>query len=146
MKAVVCTELGPPEKLEIQEIELGEINDDQILVTVEAAGINFPDALLVQGKYQVLLDPPFIPGNEIAGIVKENVAATALGKLVFSGKVDISGWGSGSLTPGDRYFLNGDGLLSTAPPTGSGEFVTLVGEALDANTFAINIDTPVELS
>ena len=82
----------------------------------------------------------------VAGIVKENVAATALGKLVFSGKVDISGWGSGSLTPGDRYFLNGDGLLSTAPPTGSGEFVTLVGEALDANTFAINIDTPVELS
>jgi len=72
LKAVVCTELGPPEKLEIQEIELGEINDDQILVTVEAAGINFPDALLVQGKYQVLLDPPFIPGNEIAGIVKES--------------------------------------------------------------------------
>ena len=41
-------------------------------MTVEAAGINFPDALLVQGKYQVLLDPPFIPGNEIAGIVKES--------------------------------------------------------------------------
>ena len=82
----------------------------------------------------------------VAGLVKENVAATALGKLVFSGKVDISGWGSGSLSPGDRYFLNGDGLLSTAPPTGSGEFVTLVGEALDANTFAINIDVPVLLS
>ena len=74
MKAVVCTELGPPEKLEIQEIELGEINDDQILVTVEAAGINFPDALLVQGKYQVLLDPPFIPGNEICLLYTSDAA------------------------------------------------------------------------
>ena len=82
----------------------------------------------------------------VAGIVKENVAATSLGVLVFSGKIDVSGWGSGSLSPGDRYFLNGDGLMSTAPPTGSGEYITLVGEALDANTLAINIDTPVLLS
>ena len=71
MKAVVCTELGSPDKLEIQEVELSEINDNQVLINVEAAGVNFPDALLVQGKYQVVLDPPFIPGNEIAGIVKE---------------------------------------------------------------------------
>ena len=65
MKAVVCTELGSPDKLEIQEVELSEINDNQVLINVEAAGVNFPDALLVQGKYQVVLDPPFIPGNEI---------------------------------------------------------------------------------
>jgi len=71
LKAVVCTELGSPEKLEIQELELPKITKDQVLVNVEAAGINFPDALLVQGKYQILLDPPFIPGNEIAGIIKE---------------------------------------------------------------------------
>ena len=71
MKAVVCTELGSPDKLEIQEVELSEINENQVLIDVEAAGVNFPDALLVQGKYQVVLDPPFIPGNEIAGIVKE---------------------------------------------------------------------------
>ena len=70
MKAIVCTELGSPEKLEIQEIELPKINDDQVLIQVQAAGINFPDALLVQGKYQVVQDPPFIPGNEIAGIIK----------------------------------------------------------------------------
>ena len=71
MKAIVCTELGSPEKLEIQEIELPKINDDQVLIQVQAAGVNFPDALLVQGKYQVVQDPPFIPGNEIAGIIKE---------------------------------------------------------------------------
>jgi NADPH2:quinone reductase len=71
LKAIVCTELGSPEKLEIQEIELPKINDDQVLIQVQAAGVNFPDALLVQGKYQVVQDPPFIPGNEIAGIIKE---------------------------------------------------------------------------
>ena len=71
MKAIVCTELGSPDKLEVQELKLPKINDDQVLIHVQAAGINFPDALLVQGKYQVLLNPPFIPGNEIAGIIKE---------------------------------------------------------------------------
>ena len=71
MKAIVCTELGSPKKLKIQELELPKITKDQVLVDVQAAGVNFPDALLVQGKYQVVLDPPFIPGNEIAGIIKE---------------------------------------------------------------------------
>ena len=71
MKAIVCTELGSPKKLKIQEIELPKITKDQVLIDVQAAGVNFPDALLVQGKYQVVLDPPFIPGNEIAGIIKE---------------------------------------------------------------------------
>jgi len=71
LRAVVCTELGSPDKLGIQEIYLPEINDNQVLIDVEAAGVNFPDALLVQGKYQVVIDPPFIPGNEIAGIVKK---------------------------------------------------------------------------
>ena len=71
MKAVVCTELGEPSKLKVQDIDLGDVGDNQLLISVEAAGVNFPDALLVQGKYQVVIDPPFIPGNEIAGIVKE---------------------------------------------------------------------------
>ena len=71
MKAVVCTELGEPSKLKVQEIDLGDVGDNQLLISVEAAGVNFPDALLVQGKYQIVIDPPFIPGNEIAGIVKE---------------------------------------------------------------------------
>ena len=82
----------------------------------------------------------------VAGMMKEAVAATAIGKLVFSGKIDVSGWGAGALTPGDRYFLSGSGALSSTPPSTEGEFITLVGEALDANTLALNIDTPVLLS
>ena len=84
MKAVVCTELGEPSKLKVQEIDLGDVGDNQLLISVEAAGVNFPDALLVQGKYQIVIDPPFIPGNEIAGIVKEvgNNVSTKVGTKV----------------------------------------------------------------
>lgn len=71
MKAVVCTKLGDPDLLEIQEIDKPSISDNDILIKVEAAGVNFPDALLVQGKYQIVIDPPFVPGNEVCGIIED---------------------------------------------------------------------------
>ena len=71
MKAVVCTKLGEPNLLEIKEVDKPTINKDEVLIKVEVAGVNFPDALLVQGKYQIVIDPPFIPGNEVCGIIKE---------------------------------------------------------------------------
>ena len=64
MKAVVCTKLGEPNLLEIKEVDKPTINKDEVLIKVEVAGVNFPDALLVQGKYQIVIDPPFIPGND----------------------------------------------------------------------------------
>ena len=70
MKALLCTELGDPELLNVSEVDIPNIGDDEVLVKVEAAGVNFPDALLVQGKYQIVIDPPFIPGNEICGVVE----------------------------------------------------------------------------
>ena len=70
MKALLCTELGDPELLNVSEIDIPNLGDDEVLVKVEAAGVNFPDALLVQGKYQVVIDPPFVPGNEICGVVE----------------------------------------------------------------------------
>ncbi len=71
MKAVVCTKLGEPNLLEIQEIDKPSISENDILIKVEAAGVNFPDALLVQGKYQIVMDPPFVPGNEVCGIIED---------------------------------------------------------------------------
>ena len=62
MKAVVCTKLGEPNLLEINEVDKPTIGKDEVLIKVEVAGVNFPDALLVQGKYQIVIDPPFIPG------------------------------------------------------------------------------------
>ena len=71
MKAVVCTKLGEPNLLEIKEVDKPTIGKDEVLIKVEVAGVNFPDALLVQGKYQIVIDPPFIPGNEVCGIIKD---------------------------------------------------------------------------
>ena len=69
MKSVICTKLGEPSLLEIKEIDQPSITEEHVLIKVEAAGVNFPDALLVQGKYQVVLDPPFTPGNEVFGVI-----------------------------------------------------------------------------
>jgi NADPH:quinone reductase len=85
MKALLCTELGDPELLNVSEVDIPNLGDDEVLVKVEAAGVNFPDALLVQGKYQIVIDPPFIPGNEICGVVESagsNVSIPAGTKVI----------------------------------------------------------------
>ena len=71
MKAVVCTKIGDPNLLEIKDIEIPKPSKNEVLVKVQAAGVNFPDALMVQGKYQIVMDPPFTPGNEVCGYVEE---------------------------------------------------------------------------
>ena len=81
----------------------------------------------------------------VAGMVIEAVTANATAKLIFAGKIDVTGWSGGNLTPGSRYFLNGSGAISTTPPSSANQYVVLVGEALNANTLALNIDVPVLL-
>jgi NADPH2:quinone reductase len=69
MRALVCHEYGPPESLVIEELPDPVPGDNEVLVDVAAAGINFPDVLVIAGKYQVKAPTPFIPGNEAAGTV-----------------------------------------------------------------------------
>ena len=69
MSAVVCESFGPVENLLIKSIPLPTIDNDEVLIQVNAAGVNFPDSLLVQGLYQMKPERPFIPGNEVAGII-----------------------------------------------------------------------------
>ena len=69
MRALVCNEYGPPESLAIEEHDDPIPGEGQIVIDVAAAGINFPDVLSVAGTYQVKTPPPFVPGNEAAGIV-----------------------------------------------------------------------------
>ena len=71
MKAVLCKEYGPPEKLSVEDVAALKPGKGQVVVTVKACGVNFPDALIIQGKYQMKPPFPFSPGSEIAGIVKE---------------------------------------------------------------------------
>ena len=63
--------IGDPNLLEIKDIETPKPSKNEVLVKVQAAGVNFPDALMVQGKYQIVMDPPFTPGNEVCGYVEE---------------------------------------------------------------------------
>ena len=70
MKAVVCREHGMPDKLElVQDWPDPAVGDNDVLIRVKAAGLNFPDVLVIQGKYQFQPDLPFIPGNECSGEV-----------------------------------------------------------------------------
>ena len=94
MKAVICKEHGMPEKLELaQDWPEPEVGEQDILIDIKAAGLNFPDVLMIQGKYQMQPDMPFIPGGECAGVV------SAVGAKVSRFKVGdkvISAGGSGA--------------------------------------------------
>ncbi len=69
MKAVVCKTYGPSESLGYGEFPKPTIKSNEVLIQVEACGINFPDTLIIQGKYQFRPDPPFVPGGEVCGTV-----------------------------------------------------------------------------
>src|SRR5436309_14243975 len=71
MKAVLCKAFGPPESLVIEDIEPLKPGKGQVVIDVKACGVNFPDTLIIQGKYQSRPPFPFTPGSEVAGIVKE---------------------------------------------------------------------------
>lgn len=69
MKAVLCKELGLADKLVVEETAAPSAAKGHVLVDVKAAGLNFPDTLIIQGKYQFQPELPFTPGGEGAGII-----------------------------------------------------------------------------
>jgi len=69
MKALVCVEHGPPEKLVVQDLPMPEPGRGEVRIKMKAAGVNFPDALIIQNLYQFKPPLPFSPGGEAAGIV-----------------------------------------------------------------------------
>lgn len=71
MRVVVCREFGPIESLAIEEREPAPCGPGQVRVAMRAAGVNFVDALLIQGLYQVKPPLPYVPGGEICGTVSE---------------------------------------------------------------------------
>ena len=71
MKAVVCKAFGPPEILAFEDVEAPALTPGSVRIAVHAVGVNFPDLLLIEGKYQVRPPFPFSPGMECAGIVTE---------------------------------------------------------------------------
>ena len=71
MKILHCKEYGPVENLTWEDIETPEPGENEVVVSIKAAALNFPDFLIVQGLYQFKPELPFAPGNEGAGIIKK---------------------------------------------------------------------------
>jgi NADPH2:quinone reductase len=71
MKALLCKAFGPPETLVVEEIPSPVPGPGEVVITVKAASVNFPDVLIIENKYQFKPTLPFSPGSELAGVVKE---------------------------------------------------------------------------
>ena len=85
MKALLCTHYGPPEEMELREMPSPTPGKNQVLISVKACGVNFPDVLMLADKYQFKPALPFPPGGEVAGVVKtlgEGVTGLKVGDRV----------------------------------------------------------------
>jgi NADPH2:quinone reductase len=71
MKAIVCNKFGIPNTLEYKDISSPQPKKDEVLVTIKACSVNFPDTLIIQGKYQFKPELPFSPGSDVAGVVEQ---------------------------------------------------------------------------
>ncbi len=71
MKALLCRQYGPPDSLVIEDLPSPAAGPGEVVVSVKAAGVNFPDVLIIQNKYQLKPPLPFSPGSELAGVVKD---------------------------------------------------------------------------
>jgi NADPH2:quinone reductase len=103
MRAVLCKSYGPPDTLVVEDIASPTPGHGQVVVSVKAAGVNFPDVLIIENKYQLKPPLPFSPGSEVAGVV------TTIGD------------GVNNVKPGDRVMAI----------TGFGAFVEQI--SVDAN-------------
>ncbi|MCU1740339.1 MULTISPECIES: NADPH:quinone oxidoreductase family protein [Pseudomonas] len=93
MKAVLCKAFGPAETLVLEEVASPVPAKNEILLQVHAAGVNFPDTLIIEGKYQFKPPFPFSPGGEAAGVVAavgEKISHLKVGDRVMA----LTGWGS----------------------------------------------------
>jgi len=71
MKAILCKQFGPPDSLVFEEVASPRAGPGEVVVSVKAASVNFPDVLIIQNKYQFKPPLPFSPGSELAGVVKQ---------------------------------------------------------------------------
>jgi NADPH2:quinone reductase len=111
MKAVLCVEHGPPEKLVVKDIPTPEPGKGQVRVRVHAAGVNFPDTLIIQNLYQFKPALPFSPGGEAAGVI------------------DAVGEGVTDLAIGDRVVaMTGNGCFAEAVIANRAQVVPIPGD------------------
>lgn len=119
MQALMCETHGPPEDLHLRQVPVPEPGEGEIQVRVHAAGLNFPDSLIIQDKYQIKPALPFAPGGEFAGVVT-------------------------SVGPGVAHFRPGDRVAALTNWGGFAEYAvaradrtTLVPDSMDLETASI---------
>lgn len=104
MRAIQCVEWGDPDKLVLAELPLPQPQPGEIRICVGAAGVNFPDGLIIQRKYQVQPELPFIPGTEVAGrvdAVGEGVTDVRAGERVVA-FVGVGGFAEAVCVPASQ--------------------------------------------
>jgi len=109
MKALLCKQEGTPESLVLEDLPEPTPGPGEVRVAVRHVGINFPDCLMIEGKYQVKPPFPFAPGGEFSGVVNaigEGVTSVAVGDRVAGGS------GHGALA--EALIVNAAGLRKVA--------------------------------
>jgi NADPH2:quinone reductase len=106
MKAVLCKAHGSPESLVVEEVESPAPGPGQVVISVRSAGVNFPDTLIIQGKYQFQPPLPFSPGGEVAGVVKE--VGTGVESVKIGDRVTASSAFGGFA---EEFVANADALI-----------------------------------
>ena len=110
MKALICNEFGSTKNLTLEEVKSPKPGAGQVLIDVHAAGINFPDVLTVQGKYQFKPSLPFTPGIEVSGVIKKvgkDVKMRKVGDEVIS-TLQTGAFASEVVTSENSTFLKGN--------------------------------------
>ncbi len=112
MRAVVCHELGPLETLVVEEQSPPSAGEGQVVVDIRAAGVNFVDGLICQGRYQIKPATPIVPGSEIAGEVSAvgpGVTGISIGDRVIA-FVGFGGFADRAVVPALSLVPMPDGL------------------------------------
>ncbi len=112
MKAMIATQWGEPSEMQYAEVPDPLPGPGQVLIDVKAIGCNFPDILIVQGKYQMKPPLPFSPGHEVAGIVLAvgaGVTRVHPGQRVFA-MIDLGGYAERAVADDTRVFAIPDAM------------------------------------
>jgi NADPH:quinone reductase len=112
MKAIVCKKFSTIDELSYEDLPAPSVGKAQVLISVKAAGVNFPDILLIEGKYQMKPHLPFAPGGEVAGIVKavgEQVTHLQVGDAVIAATW-VGGYAEEAVAEANRVFKIPEGL------------------------------------
>ena len=125
VKALVAQELSGPSGLVYTDVD-DAAGDGMVVVDVGAAGVSFPDLLLIKGEYQLKLDPPFVPGTEVAGVVRSAPADSgfAAGQRV-TGLSMLGAWAERVALPPASVLPTPDGIDDGAAVCLLGNYYTM---------------------